>query len=112
MQFNRRRQSSSILTELIDLLLAGPCFSCSKKRATNAEIRRFYQSAAWKRARYEALCRMPGCVVCGRAAKDGAKMNVDHIKPLSKRWDLRLSQYNLQTTCASCNWGKGNTEKD
>lgn len=39
-------------------------------------------------------------------------MNVDHIKPLHKRWDLRLNPRNLQTLCASCNWGKGATEKD
>jgi 5-methylcytosine-specific restriction endonuclease McrA len=44
---------------------------------------------------------------CGRGPKDGARMNVDHIKPLSRRWDLRLTSSNLQTTCASCNWGKG-----
>ncbi len=34
-------------------------------------------------------------------------MNVDHIKPPSPRWDLRLDRRNLQTACASCNWGKG-----
>src|SRR5579862_2873892 len=29
------------------------------------------------------------------SARDGAKMNVDHIRPLSKRWDLRLKRKNL-----------------
>jgi hypothetical protein len=28
-------------------------------------------------------------------------MNVDHIKRLSRRWDLRLAPKNLQTACAS-----------
>lgn len=77
------------------------------RQARREEIKRFYQSAAWKRARYETLIRCPSCVICGRSAKDGARMNVDHIKPLSKRWDLRLDPRNLQTACASCNWGKG-----
>lgn len=39
-------------------------------------------------------------------------MNVDHIKPLHQYWDLRLKARNLQTLCASCNWGKDHTEKD
>jgi 5-methylcytosine-specific restriction endonuclease McrA len=53
------------------------------------------------------LSRSPACFLCGRSARDGARMNVDHIKPLSKRWDLRLDPRNLQTACASRNWGKG-----
>lgn len=56
---------------------------------------------------YEALVRNPHCVICGASAKTGARMNVDHIRPLSKRWDLRLDRRNLQTTCAACNGGKG-----
>jgi 5-methylcytosine-specific restriction endonuclease McrA len=53
------------------------------------------------------LRREPCCRHCGVSAADGARMNVDHRKPLSKRWDLRLKRRNLQTLCASCNWGKG-----
>jgi 5-methylcytosine-specific restriction endonuclease McrA len=101
-----------MLAELITLLLSPITLLLRRRRATPEEIRRFYRSAEWKRARYEALCRSPACVACGRSAADGAKMNVDHIKPLSQRWDLRFVQSNLQTMCAACNWGKGGTEKD
>jgi 5-methylcytosine-specific restriction endonuclease McrA len=76
------------------------------------EIRAFYHSEEWKKARYRQLARSSRCAACGASAKDGAKLNVDHIKPLHKYWDLRLSPKNLQTLCASCNWGKGHTEKD
>lgn len=96
-----------MLVELLELLLSPITYLLAKRRATPAQIRRFYQSAEWKRARFEVLRRRPACAYCGRSAKDGARMNVDHIKPLSRRWDLRLDQRNLQTACASCNWGKG-----
>lgn len=56
--------------------------------------------------RYDALIRNPSCMVCGASARSGARMNVDHINPLSRRWDFRVSARNLQTLCASCNWGK------
>jgi hypothetical protein len=39
-----------------------------------------------------AALRAPGknraCILCGRSARDGAPMNVDHIRPLSYRWNL------------------------
>lgn len=79
---------------------------------TKEEIRAFYHSEEWKKARYKQLARSSHCAACGASAKDGAKMNVDHIKPLHQYWYLRLSPKNLQTLCASCNWGKGPTEKD
>ena len=71
------------------------------------EIRRFYRSVEWKRVRFEVLIQNPRCTLCGASAQDGARLNVDHIQPLSRRWDLRLNLSNLQTLCASCNWGKG-----
>lgn len=83
-----------------------------KKWPSKEEIRAFYHSEEWKKARYKQLARSSRCAACGASAKDGAKMNVDHIKPLHKYWDFRLNQKNLQTLCASCNWGKGHTEKD
>ncbi|MBL8292820.1 MAG: HNH endonuclease [Bryobacterales bacterium] len=42
-----------------------------------------------------------------RIGPEWGTWNADHIKPLSKRWDLRVGPRNLQTTCASCNWWKG-----
>lgn len=32
---------------------------------------------------------------------------VDHIKPISKFWSLRLDRTNLQVLCDECNMGKG-----
>jgi 5-methylcytosine-specific restriction endonuclease McrA len=78
-----------------------------QRRATPEQIKLFYRSPEWKRIRYEVLTKSPRCRHCGTSAAAGAKMNVDHKKPLSKRWDLRLKRANLQTLCASCNWGKG-----
>lgn len=85
----------------------------ARKYPTKEEIKAFYKSEEWKKARYRQLVRSSTCAACGASAKkDGAKMNVDHIKPLHKYWDLRLSPKNLQTLCSACNWGKGHTEKD
>ena len=95
--------------EVLELLFSPIAWLIRRRRrqATRQQIKRFYQSAEWKRVRFDVLHRNPACVYCGRSARDGARMNVDHIKPLSKRWDLRLEPRNLQTTCASCHWGKG-----
>lgn len=68
----------------------------------------FYKGAAWKKKRYEILKRYGArCMCCGISAKDGAVINVDHIKPLKTHWELRLVEENLQVLCASCNRGKG-----
>lgn len=46
------------------------------------------------------------CQLCGRNVKDGAKLHVDHIIPVSKGGKTVMS--NLQTLCDRCNIGKGN----
>ncbi len=75
-------------------------------------VKSFYKSADWKRARYDALKRSDGrCSLCGVSAQDGAKLNVDHIKPLKYHWELRLDPNNLQVLCGSCNQGKGNRDE-
>ena len=98
-----------MLAEIIDLFLSPIERALRKRRGKPDDIKRFYRTVEWKRARYDALTRNPRCAICGASAKSGARMNVDHIKPLSKRWDLRLARRNLQTTCASCNWGQRRT---
>ena len=90
----------TLLVEMIEALFT------RRRSARPEEIRRFYRSVEWKRVRFEVLTRSPRCAVCGTSAKDGAGMNVAHIQPLSRRWDLRLKLSNLRTTCASCNWGR------
>ena len=67
----------------------------------------FYSSREWLSVRYEVLKRDKGiCQCCGISAKDGAVMNVDHIKPKWKYPELALDKNNLQTLCARCNQGK------
>ena len=77
--------------------------SVTRRPGKPEDIERFYRTVEWKRGRHQALSRNPACVICGASATTGARMNADHIKPLSKRWDLRLSARDLQTLCASCN---------
>ena len=53
------------------------------------------------------------CECCGAGAHEmtvggfPVRMHVDHIKPISKYWELRLEIENLQVLCAECNQGKG-----
>lgn len=46
------------------------------------------------------------CIVCGRGAKDGVKLHVDHKTPFSLGGLTEL--INLQTLCDNCNIGKSN----
>lgn len=55
--------------------------------------------------RYEILKRDNfRCQICGASAQDGAKLHVDHIKPIAKG-GLTVKQ-NLRTLCEICNLGK------
>jgi len=45
------------------------------------------------------------CKICGRTADEGAKLEVDHIIPVSKGG--KTVDSNLQTLCKECNRGKG-----
>ncbi|NTA27437.1 HNH endonuclease [Allorhizobium ampelinum] len=74
----------------------------------------FYKSWEWRTLRMEVLKQYGrSCQCCG--AEPGMKtvtgepvrICVDHIKPLSKFWELRLDRKNLQVLCAECNQGKG-----
>lgn len=74
----------------------------------------FYQSWEWKQLRFLVL-KLQGrtCQCCGATAgsrsADGKPVQivVDHIKPISKFWELRLQKSNLQVLCDDCNMGKG-----
>ena len=69
----------------------------------------FYDSPEWQRLRYQAL-ELYGarCMACGRTAKNGVFLHVDHIKPRSRYPELALDINNLQVLCHECNLGKSN----
>jgi hypothetical protein len=69
----------------------------------------FYNSDAWRKARYQAFARNGNvCQCCGKAAGGGVVLHVDHIKPRSKYPELALDVDNLQILCRECNLGKSN----
>lgn len=85
----------------------------ARERA-QAERDAFYKSWDWRKARFAVLQRYGyTCMCCG--AKKGdmtaqgieVRIVVDHIKPLSRYWHLRLDACNLQVLCDECNMGKG-----
>lgn len=73
--------------------------------------KKFYESPEWRSLRYEVLKEQGArCCLCGRTAKDGVVLHVDHIIPLSKDWSRRLDKDNLQVLCEDCNLGKSNKD--
>lgn len=46
------------------------------------------------------------CQACGITAKDGIKLHIDHIIPISKGG--KTTEDNLQVLCEDCNIGKSN----
>lgn len=84
-------------------------YYCNKMDAEWAK--EFYNSWFWKKIRYEALRKAEGkCCLCGRSAKDGVRLVVDHIKPLREYPSLALDINNLQVLCFDCNKGKSNSD--
>ena len=66
------------------------------------------RSKLTKKLRYQVLKRDHyQCVICGRGAKDGVKLHVDHIKPVARGGKTTLN--NLRTLCADCNLGKSSS---
>jgi 5-methylcytosine-specific restriction endonuclease McrA len=83
------------------------------KKASKPPRPKFYRSPEWKQLRYMILAhRGARCECCGVTPAEGAKMNVDHVIPISRAWDRRLDPTNLQVLCGSCNQGKGGRSDD
>lgn len=81
------------------------CDECQKARQYKQSAK-YQRSLMTDKLRYQVLNRDGyRCVICGACAKDGAKLHVDHIKPVSKGGKTELS--NLRTLCDRCNLGKG-----
>lgn len=75
------------------------------KRSEYERSAKFQRSLMSDSLRYDILKRDNyTCQICGAAAKDGAKLEVDHIIPVSKGGKTEKS--NLQTLCVRCNRGK------
>jgi hypothetical protein len=71
-------------------------------RKKTKEFQRAIMSDA---VRYEIMHRDGfKCQLCGRSAKDGAILHIDHIIPISKGGKTEKS--NLRTLCDQCNLGK------
>ena len=73
----------------------------------------WYRSEEWKNCRNEYLKKYYEkndkrvCNCCGKS-EDEVVMNVDHIYPVRRYWDMRMNHDNLQNMCADCNKAKGN----
>lgn len=69
----------------------------------------FLKTFEWRKLRMQALVLYGNtCMCCGNSPKNGAVINVDHIKPRKLFPDLALKIENLQVLCSECNHGKGN----
>lgn len=90
----RKRKASATLVE-------------KKHKARSIRVA-FYDSREWKKLRYEAL-KLHGakCQCCGVSSADGARLNVDYIRPRSQFPELALELMNLQVLCSWYNVGKG-----
>jgi len=85
---------------------------------TRDEKQEFYDSWEWHKLRmrtfqkYGRICQCCGARP-GQLAEGGdpIRIVVDHIKPISKHWHLRLDPANVQPLCDSCNMGKGNWDE-
>ncbi len=81
---------------------------------SKAQKDEFYASWEWRTLRVEVLKEHGRrCACCGATPNDKdmagkpVRIVVDHIKPLSKYWHLRLQRSNLQPACDECNQGMG-----
>lgn len=88
----------------------------ASERRVDAYIKRerieFFESRAWKAARYAVLKRDGGvCRCCGAKGTPDNPIQVDHIKPRSKHPELSLVLSNLQLLCKDCNEGKGSWDE-
>ena len=81
------------------------CFFEAKRAQQYRNTSRFERESMSASLRYDVMKRDGfRCVLCGASARDGIKLHVDHILPVSKGGKTELS--NLRTLCERCNLGK------
>ncbi len=102
-----------MLPRLLKYLLTWCGIGVSKARYEWINSNAFLASQEWIELRYQVLRSSDGrCCLCGSGAADGARLNVDHVKPRRSHPSLALSRSNLQVLCNLCNRGKGNRADD
>ena len=80
-----------------------------KQRTEYQKTKKYQREIMTDSLRYDVLKRDGyKCQICGASVSDGAKLEVDHIIPISKGGKSVMD--NLQTLCMSCNRGK--SDKD
>lgn len=89
-------------------------FNNVREHASRDKREEFYKSWEWRTLRMKIIKQYGRrCQCCGATPSDRTvdgkpvRIVVDHIKPLSKYWQLRLVPSNLQILCDECNQGKG-----
>lgn len=89
-----------------------PKFIWPKKKPKGKPKKGFYRSIEWRQLRYQVLKEQKGrCQCCGGRGRDGVRLHVDHIIPISHDASLRLEKSNLQVLCEDCNLGKGHSDR-
>lgn len=74
-------------------------------------VQEFMNSWEWKSLRYKVLMKYNRQCMCCGSTPPNVSIQVDHIKPISKFWDLRADESNLQVLCRDCNMGKSNKDQ-
>jgi 5-methylcytosine-specific restriction protein A len=84
-----------------------------KAKISRDRIKGFYQSWQWNRLRFRVLKEHGRrCVNCGATPETGARIVVDHIKPVRHFWSLRLVFENCRPFCDDCNRGRGSPKDE
>jgi len=85
----------------------------AREKVLTRVLHPIYDSERWRTLRLDILAHAGGrCCLCGRGARHGVVLHVDHIKPISRYPALTWEPSNLQVLCEDCNLGKGNRYTD
>jgi 5-methylcytosine-specific restriction endonuclease McrA len=82
------------------------CYACRNARVTRLNAQSLDPAPLSPKLRFSLFKRDSyRCQICGRAAKDGIQLVIDHKIPASKGG--QTVEENLWTLCYDCNAGKG-----